>query len=209
MLIIGIAGGSGCGKTTVVNKIIDLLPPDSVAKLSLDSYYKDNGHLSETEKHNINFDHPDSFEFELLVQHIESLKQGKSIEEPIYSYVTCARSKETHTVFPRKVLIVEGILVLTDPELRKQLDIKIFVDADSDDRLMRIIQRDIIERGRNYEQTLQHYSLYVKTMHLQFIEPTKRYADIIIPQGGNNMVAIELLTSHIYHQLKKESNNIV
>ncbi|MDD4847208.1 MAG: uridine kinase [Bacteroidales bacterium] len=205
MLIIGIAGGSGCGKTTVVSKIMELLPANSVAKLSLDSYYKDNGNLSKEEKRKINFDHPESFEFPLIVQHIEALKRGQSIEEPIYSYVTCARSKETITVQPREVLIVEGILVLTDSSLRNLLDIKVFVDADPDDRLMRIIRRDIIERGRNYEQALQHYSLYVKTMHLQFIEPTKRYADIIVPQGGNNMVAIELLAARINHQLKRKA----
>lgn len=205
MLVIGIAGGSGSGKTTVVKKIMDLLPPNSVAKLSLDSYYKDNGDLSDEEKRNINFDHPESFEFELVVDHIKTLKRGEKVEEPIYSYATCARSKETKTIFPKEVLIVEGILVLTDPSLRKMLDIKVFVDADPDDRLMRIIHRDIIERGRNYEQILQHYSLFVKTMHLQFIETTKRYADIIVPQGGNNMVAIELLAARINHQLNKKA----
>lgn len=204
MLVIGIAGGSGSGKTTVVNKVMELLPQDSVAKLSLDSYYKDKGDLSEEEKRKINFDHPESFEFELVVEHIKTLKRGEKIEEPIYSYLTCARSKETKTVYPKEVLIVEGILVLTDPDLRDLLDIKVFVDADPDDRLMRIIRRDIIERGRNYEQALQHYSLFVKTMHLQFIESTKRYADIIVPQGGNNMVAIELLVARINHQLNQK-----
>lgn len=197
MLIIGIAGGSGSGKTTVVNEIVRQLPKDSVSVLSLDSYYKDNGHLSEEQKKLINFDHPSSFEFKLLNQHIDELQAGHSIEMPIYFYVTCARSKETVTVYPRKVVIVEGIMTLANPTLRKKLDIKVFVDADSDDRLMRIITRDIVERGRNYNEVLTHYSLWVKTMYQTFIEPTKRYADIIIPQGGQNKVGIDILLSKI------------
>jgi len=197
MLIIGIAGGSGSGKSTVVKQIIRLLPKDTVSIIPQDAYYKDNGHLSAEDRAKINFDHPSSIEFGLLIKHLEALKAGNSIEMPIYSYVTCARGKETITVYPKQVIIIEGILILTNPRLRKRLNIKIYVDADGDDRLMRIIHRDIEERGRSFQQVLQHYDKFVKPMHLQFIEPTKRYADIIVPQGGQNHVAIDVLTSRI------------
>lgn len=197
MLIIGIAGGSGSGKSTVVNQIITQLPKDIVSVIPQDAYYRDNGHLSSEERARINFDHPSSIEFNLLIKQLDELKSGTSVEMPVYSYVTCARSKENIPVFPREVIIVEGILVLTNPRLRKRMDIKIFVDADGDDRLMRIIRRDIEERGRSFQQVLQHYEKFVKPMHLQFIEPTKRYADIIVPQGGQNHVAIDVLVSRI------------
>lgn len=197
MLIIGIAGGSGSGKSTVVNQVIKHLPRESVTVIPQDAYYKDNGHKSADERAKINFDHPSSIEWGLLIKQLEMLRSGQSIEMPIYSYVTCARSKETIPVIPSSVIIVEGILILTNPRLRKKMDIKVFVDADGDDRLMRIIRRDIEERGRSFQQVLQHYERFVKTMHLQFIEPTKRYADIIVPQGGQNRVAIDLLTSRI------------
>ncbi|HFB62325.1 MAG TPA: uridine kinase, partial [Bacteroidetes bacterium] len=173
MLIIGIAGGSGSGKTTVVNKIVASLPKDSVAVISQDSYYYDNGDLSQEEKLKINFDHPNSIEWPLLIRHIQELQQGKDVEMPIYSYVTCARAKETQIVKPKDVIIVEGILILTNAKLRKLLDVKLFVSTDSDERLMRIIRRDIQERGRNYDDALTHYSPFVKPMHQQFIEPTK------------------------------------
>jgi uridine kinase len=197
MLIIGIAGGSGSGKSTVVNQVIKHLPRESVTVIPQDAYYKDNGHKSAEERAKINFDHPSSIEWGLLIKQLEMLKNGHAIEMPIYSYVTCARSRETIPVTPSPVIIVEGILILTNPRLRKKMDIKVFVDADGDDRLMRIIRRDIEERGRSFHQVLQHYERYVKTMHLQFIEPTKRYADIIVPQGGQNKVAIDLLSSRI------------
>jgi uridine kinase len=203
MLTIGIAGGSGSGKTTVVKKITGSLPCDSVVIISQDSYYKDNGHLSAEERAQINFDHPDSIEFDLLTKHLKDLKEGKLVQCPMYSYVTCARLKETTPIYPAKVLIVEGILVFTNKELLEEFDIKVFVDADSDERLMRIIRRDILERGRNYEQALQHYELYVKTMHKQFIEPTKHYADLIVPQGGENNVAIELMSARIAEYLRQ------
>ncbi len=197
MLVIGIAGGSGSGKTTVVKEIVKRLPKNTVSVLYLDSYYKDNGHLSQEDKLKINFDHPSSFEFNLLIRHIEDLKNGKPIDMPIYSYITCGRAKETITIAPQAVVIIEGILAFSNPRMRDKMDIKVFVDADSDDRLMRIIQRDIIERGRNVKQVLDHYTKFVKPMHLTFIEPTKRYADIIVPQGGENHQAIEIMASRI------------
>ena len=186
MLIIGIAGGSGSGKTTVVKEIIKRIPEDSVSIISQDAYYYDNGSLSDDEKKMINFDHPDSIEWNLLNSHLDELRKGNTIEMPIYSYLTCARADETIEVRPSNVIVVEGILILTNAELRKRLDIMVFVDADNDDRLMRIIKRDMMERGRSLDQVLSHYDNYVKPMHLQFIEPTKRYANIIIPQGGKN-----------------------
>ena len=173
------------------------LPKDIVSVIPQDAYYRDNRHLSSEERARINFDHPSSIEFNLLIKQLDKLKSGTSVEMPIYSYVTCARSKENIPVSPKEVIIVEGILVLTNPRLRKRMDIKIFVDADGDDRLMRIIRRDIEERGRSFQQVLQHYEKFVKPMHLQFIEPTKRYADIIVPQGGQNHVAIDVLVSRI------------
>lgn len=202
MLIIGITGGSGSGKSTVVREMVKKLPKDSVSVIPQDSYYFDNGNLSQEEKGKINFDHPSSIEFDLLIKQLDQLKQGKSVEMPIYSYITCARAKDTIHVKPKEVVIVEGILIFTNAELRKRLDIKIFVDADSDDRLMRVIKRDIIERNRNVQQVLDHYEKFVKPMHLSFIEPTKRYADIIVPQGGENYTAIDILSSRIHMDLK-------
>lgn len=201
MLVIGIAGGSGSGKTTVVRRIVEILPPDSVSIISQDAYYKDNGHLSPEERAKINFDHPSSIEFSLMAKHLDELSKGHAIDMPVYSYLTCARQTETIPVEPRKVIIVEGILIMTDPCIRSRLNIKVFVDADADDRLMRIIRRDLIERGRTYDKVLDHYEQFVKPMHLQFIEPTKRYADIIVPQGGENTVAIDILASRIHMKL--------
>ena len=201
MLIIGIAGGSGCGKTTVVKEIIRRLPKNSVTVIPQDAYYWDNGHLTPEEKLEINFDHPNSIEWSLLVKQLDMLKKGEAIEMPQYSYVSCARSEETTRVEPKQVIIVEGILIFTDPELVKRLDIKVYVDAEGDDRLGRIIKRDTVERGRDFKQVLDHYSKWVKPMHLQFIEPTKRYADIIVPQGGENKVAVQVLASRIQMKL--------
>jgi len=201
MLFIGIAGGSGSGKTTVVKKILESLPASSVSILSQDAYYKDNGHLSPEERSKINFDHPDSVEFPLLVEHMDRLRKGTSVDMPIYSYITCSRSKETIPILPKRVVIIEGILILTDETLRNRLDIKVFVDADSDDRLIRIIRRDIEERGRSFSQVLDHYETWVKPMYHTFIEPTKRFADIIVPQGGSNLVAIDILSRCIHQKL--------
>lgn len=204
MLIIGIAGGSGSGKTTVVKKIIDNLPEDAVSLIPQDAYYYDNGHLSPDEKRKINFDHPNSIEFDLLVSDIKKLKRGESIEQPIYSYVSCARAKETICVSPKSVIIVEGILILTNEKLRDLLDIKLFVSTDGDDRLMRIVRRDVLDRGRNYNDALIHYEKFVKPMHQQFIEPTKLFADVIIPQGGKNKVAIDMVASRIKMNLAEK-----
>jgi uridine kinase len=197
MLIVGIAGGTGSGKTTVVRKIKERLPEGEVAILPTDSYYKDNGHLPIEKRQEINFDHPDSVEFELLIKHLEALKKGKAIQMPKYSYLTCTRFEETEHIDPKHVIIVEGILCLTDEKLRNMMTIKVYVDADSDDRLGRVIVRDIVERGRTVDKVLDRYDKTVKPMHLQFIEPSKRYADLIIPQGGNNEVAINILVSTI------------
>ena len=203
MLVIGIAGGSGSGKTTVVKAITRQLN-GRVVVIPQDSYYKDSSHLPMEERHKINFDHPDAIDWKLLCQQIRELKQGKTIEQPVYSYLTCSRSQtETVTVEPADVIIVEGILIFTCKELRDQMNIKIFVDADDDDRVVRIILRDIAERGRNIDTAVSHYCETVKPMHLQFIEPSKRYADIIVPQGGHNKVAVDIITATIEKALQK------
>jgi len=204
MLIVGIAGGTGSGKTTVVKKLMDALPGGEVVVIPQDSYYKDNSNIPLEERQKINFDHPDSLEFNLLIDHLKQLKKGRSIEMPIYSYLTCVRAKETIPINPAKVVIVEGILILVDSGLREMLDIKVFVDADADDRLGRVIQRDIVERGRSVMKVLERYHDTVKPSHLQFIEPSKRYADIIIPGGGENQVGIEVLISIIEKHLQKD-----
>lgn len=204
MLIIGIAGGTGSGKTTVVKKIQERLPSSQVVILPQDSYYKDSSDKPLEERLEMNFDHPDSIEWELLVKHLGELREGKEIQQPIYSYLTCTRATETIPIKPCKVVIVEGILVLSNPELRQMLDLKVFVDADADDRLIRVINRDIVERGRSVNKVMERYELTVKPMHEQFIEPTKRFADIIVPQGGNNHIAIDILTKFILDFLKKD-----
>lgn len=201
MLIIGIAGGTGSGKTTVVRKIIERLPVGEVAVIPQDSYYRDSSHIPAEERQKINFDHPDSIEFELLIQHIKELKANRAIHQPVYSYLTCTRQSDAVTVVPRDVIIVEGILILCNPELRELMDLKVFVDAEADDRLMRVIMRDIAERGRTVEKVLARYDDTVKPMHVQFIEPTKRFADLIVPQGGNNHIAIDILTNFIESNL--------
>jgi len=201
MLIIGIAGGTGSGKTTVVRKIVESLEPGAVVLLPQDSYYKDSSHVPVDERQNINFDHPDAFDWSLLSKHIAMLKEGKSIEQPTYSYLTCTREPETIHIEPRDVIIIEGILALCDKKLRNLMDLKVFVDADSDDRLIRVIQRDIKKRGRTAEAVMERYTKVLKPMHLQFIEPCKRYADLIVPEGGNNKVAIDILTNYIKKHL--------
>ena len=203
MLVIGIAGGTGSGKTTVVNKIIKSLPAGEVAVIPQDSYYKDSGHIPMEERSKINLDEPASIEWTLLEKQLRELKEGKSIEMPTYSYLTCTRQKETVHVEPRDVIIVEGILVLTQPSLCQLMDVKVFVDADADDRLIRVIARDCIERGRTPQMVIDRYQAVLKPMHERYIEPSKRKADLIVPQGGNNTVAIKLLTDYIASRLKR------
>lgn len=203
MLIIGIAGGTGSGKTTVVNKIINSLPPGEVAVLPQDSYYKDSSHIPMEERSKINFDEPAAIEWPLLVEHLEALRRGEPIEMPTYSYLTCTRQAETIHVEPRDVVIVEGILVLNDPTMRQLMDVKVFVDAEPDERLIRVIARDCIERGRTPQMVIDRYLGVLKPMHEMYIEPSKRYADLIVPQGGNNVVAIGLLTDYIEARLSK------
>lgn len=203
MLIIGIAGGTGSGKTTVVNKIINSLPIGEVAVLPQDSYYKDSSHVPVEDRQKINFDEPAAIEWTLLVKQLKELKEGKTIQMPTYSYLTCTRQEETVTVEPRDVVIVEGILVLTDPLLRSMMDVKVFVDADADDRLIRVIARDCVERGRTPQAVIDRYEGVLKPMHSMYIEPSKRFADLIVPQGGNNTVAINLLTDYIDSRLEK------
>lgn len=201
MLIIGIAGGTGSGKTTVVRNIVDKLPAGEVVVLPQDSYYKDSSNVPAEERQNINFDHPNAFDWDLLHEHIKQLKDMRPIEQPTYSFLTCTRQAETVHIEPKDVIIIEGILALSDPRLRALMDLKIFVDADSDERLIRVIQRDVIERGRTAEAVMERYTRVLKPMHLQFIEPTKRYADIIIPEGGNNTVAVDILCQYIKKNL--------
>ena len=201
MFIIGIAGGTGSGKTTVVKKLTERLPKGEVVVIPQDSYYKDSSHVPVEERQNINFDHPDAFEWPLLERHLRELREGKAIEQPIYSYLTCTRQKETIHIEPKEVVIIEGILTLVDKKLRAQMDLKIFVDADADDRLIRVIQRDIVERGRTTEGVIDRYQKVLKPMHEQFIEPCKRYADVIVPQGGSNTAAINMLVKFVKQQI--------
>ncbi len=203
MIVIGIAGGTGSGKTTVVNKIINSFPAGEVAVIPQDSYYKDSSHIPPEERSKINFDEPAAIEWTLLEKHLDMLRQGQAIEMPTYSYLTCTRQPETVHVEPREVVIIEGILVLGEPELRDKMDVKVFVDADADDRLIRVIARDCIQRGRTPQMVIDRYQAVLKPMHDRYIEPAKRYADLIVPQGGSNTVAIKLLTDYIESRLKK------
>ena len=203
MFIIGIAGGTGSGKTTVVRKLIERLPKGEVVVIPQDSYYKDSSDVPVEERQNINFDHPDAFDWELLSKHIGMLKEGKPVEQPIYSYITCTRSEETIHIEPREVIVVEGIMAIREPKMREQMDLKIFVDADADDRLIRVMKRDVMERGRTAEQVIERYQRVLKPMHEQFIEPCKRYADVIVPQGGHNNAAINMLAKFVKQQLRE------
>ena len=197
MLIIGIGGGTGSGKTTVVRKIVESLPDDSVAVIPQDSYYKDQSHLPLEVRKRTNFDHPDAFEWPLLAQQINDLRNGKSIDQPTYSYITCTRLTETIQVKPKDVIIIEGIMALYDKKIRDLMDLKIFVDAGADERLLRVIQRDIVEREHPLEMLVDKYRNVLKPMHDEFIEPTKQYADIIIPNGGHNDRAISMMQMYI------------
>lgn len=195
--IIGIAGGTGSGKTTVVKKIVEALPPHHVAVVPLDSYYNDTTEMTEEERRAINFDHPDAFDWKLLIKQINELREGHAIEQPTYSYLICNRLPETIHVEPKPVIIVEGIMTLINKKLRDMMDIRIFVDCDSDERLIRNIERDTVERGRDVQTVLDRYRRVLKPMHDQFIEPTKRYAHIIIPEGGDNVKGINMVCKYI------------
>ncbi|MFP9117306.1 uridine kinase [Flavobacterium sp. RNTU_13] len=201
MLVIGIAGGTGSGKTTVVHQIMNQLPLTEVGVLSQDHYYRDNSNLSYEDRAKINFDHPRAIDFDLLYQHLKELKEGKTIEQPVYSFVTHNRTDDTILTHPRKVMIVEGILILADPKLRELFDIKVFVHADPDERLIRRMRRDIAERGRDMEEVLSRYQSTLKPMHEQFIEPTKAFADIIIPNDKYNTVAIDVVRAVINQRI--------
>jgi len=207
MTIIGIAGGTGSGKTTVVKKIAESLPPHYVAVVPLDSYYNDTSDMTEEERHAINFDHPDAFDWRLLIEHIKMLKEGKAVEQPTYSYLICNRLPETIHIEPKPVIIIEGIMTLLNKKLRDMMDLKIFVDADTDERLIRNIQRDTVERGRTVEMVINRYLDVLKPMHEQFIEPTKKYADIIIPLGGSNEKGIAIVKSYIRMLVEKYNSN--
>lgn len=204
MLIIGIAGGTGSGKTTVVNQILNELPLEEVTVISQDSYYNKNDNLSFEDRTKINFDHPRAIDFDLLIKQLLNLKAGLTIDQPIYSFVTHNRSTDTLKTHPRKVVIVEGILIFTNKKLRDLMDIKVFVHADSDERLIRRLRRDIKERGRDLDEVLQRYQDTLKPMHLEFIEPTKNYADIIIPNDQYNTVAIDIVRTVINENLKND-----
>lgn len=201
MLIIGIAGGIGSGKTTVVKKIVETLPTNTVAVIPQDSYYKAQWDVPEELRKKTNFDHPDAFEWPLLAHQIEELRKGNAIEQPTYSYITCTRQQETVHVEPHDVIIVEGIMALYDKKLRELMDLKIFVDAEPDERLLRVIERDIAERGHSLEMLIDKYRNVLKPMHDEFIEPTKQYADIIIPNGGENARAVSMMQMYILSAL--------
>lgn len=201
--IIGIAGGTGSGKTTVVQKIVKSLPPHYVAVVPLDSYYNENIGMTDEERHAINFDHPDAFDWKLLQKQVNDLRNGIAIEQPTYSYLICNRLPETIHVEPKPVIIIEGIMTLINKKLRDLMDLKIFVDCDDDERLIRNIQRDTIDRGRTVSMVVDRYLKILKPMHEQFIEPTKRYADIIIPQGGENVTGISILCKYVEALVKE------
>ncbi len=202
MYIIGIAGGTGSGKTTVVRKIVEAIPNSQVAVIPQDSYYNDNTGIPMEERRKINFDHPNAFDWKLLIHQINELRAGRAIEQPTYSYIESNRMPETVHIEPCEVIIIEGIMALCSKELRDLMDLKIFVDADPDDRLIRVIARDMAERGRTAQMVMDRYTDVLKPMHLEFIEPTKRYADLIIPQGGANQKAIDIMRAYIIHRLR-------
>lgn len=200
-LIIGIAGGTGSGKSTVARKVAEALPDASVAFLEMDAYYRDFRHLTLQQLHHVNWDHPDAFDVELLSGHLEALARGEAVDMPVYEFATHSRSSRTRRIEPADVVVVDGILLLADPNIRAQCDVKVFVDADPDIRLIRRIRRDTAVRGRTLESVLDQYLTTVQPMHLQFVEPSKRYADVIVPRGGSNTVAIEMIVAKIHRRL--------
>ncbi|MBI1948677.1 MAG: uridine kinase [Deltaproteobacteria bacterium] len=204
--VIGIAGGTGSGKTTIARAVAAALAPEHVATLEHDWYYRDRSELSLEEKSQLNFDHPDSLETSLLIEHLRVLKSGRAVEVPGYDFKTHARTVDTRRIEPKPVLIVEGILVFVEPALRELMNVKIFVDTDADIRLMRRIRRDIEHRGRTFQQIREQYYKTVRPMHLAFVEPSKRWADVLIPEGGNNAVALDLVTSRLREVIAQSPN---
>lgn len=200
-LVVGVAGGTGAGKTTVARAIIEAVGPERVAVLSEDAYYREYAHLSEAERTRINWDHPDAIETPLLLEHVRELLAGRAVERPVYDFSAYARAPQTVRIAPRPVVLVEGILIYVDPALRGLCDVKVFVDTDPDLRFIRRLRRDIAERGRSVESVVDQYLATVRPMHLAFVEATKRYADIIVPEGGENQVAIELLRGALLHRM--------
>jgi uridine kinase len=197
-LVVGIAGGTGSGKTTVAHKLAAAMPADRCVTIEHDAYYRNQAHLTPDERATINYDHPSSLESALLAEHLQALRTGRTIEVPVYDFATHTRRSETRTVAPARVIIVEGILVFTEAQLREQMDIKIFVDTDADIRLMRRIRRDLEQRGRTFQSIRDQYYATVRPMHLEYVEPTKRWADLIIPEGGDNRVALDLLLGQLW-----------
>lgn len=204
-LIIGVAGGSGSGKTTVVQHIVDSIGKEDILLIQHDAYYRDLKHLSFEERTEQNFDHPSALETELMIRHLKALKEGYQVEVPIYNFAKHIRKEKTRLVEPKRIILVDGILIFTEKELREQMNIKLYVDTDDDIRLLRRIKRDIVERDRELENVLSQYQKFVRPMHLEFVEPTKRYADIIIPHGGENKVALDMVNALIQDRLQNES----
>ena len=200
-LIIGIAGGTGSGKSTVAKRIAESLGESHVAFIDMDAYYRDHRHLTLDERRRVNWDHPDAFDTELLAQHLDALGRSEAIDKPVYDFATHLRAPETVRIAPAEVIVIDGILLLVDERVRAACDVKVFVEADADIRLIRRIRRDLVVRGRPLEEILDQYLTTVQPMHLQFVEPSKRYADIIIPRGGENTVAIDLLLASIHRRL--------
>jgi len=196
-IVIGVCGGTGSGKTTVVQVILERVGAERIAYIQHDSYYRDQSHLPLEERARVNYDHPDSLETELLVKHVRQLLAGQAVEVPIYDFTTHTRTRRTHRVEPRRVILVEGILIFAEPELRDLMDVKIYVDTDADIRFIRRLQRDIAERGRTMESVIEQYLTTVRPMHLEFVEPSKRYADVIIPEGGFNVVALDMVVARV------------
>ncbi len=204
-IVIGVSGGTGSGKTTVVQAILERVGAERIAFIQHDSYYRDQSHLPLEERARVNFDHPDSLETELLVEHVRQLLAGQAVEVPVYDFTTHTRTTRTHRVEPRRVILVEGILIFAEPALRDLMDVKIYVDTDADIRFIRRLQRDIAERGRTMESVIEQYMTTVRQMHMEFVEPSKRYADVIIPEGGFNVVALDMVVARIQGLLESDN----